>query len=231
MPRSHSFPAQQTETPLYILESSLTTQKLWHKTAGKRPKQPESERRYFENLWRSNFENSCIDSLKVFASPDKVSEKLEEKIEEKPYRKRRPSMDGEEEIVFKGKGAFSNSVSRAFIDHHFSTITLQLPRFKISKLFTGEIHASFLIVVAIGGVSFGVWKRHSDFKALAEKLQKISGSESEQFRNSILSWQCVMQRKQWFRSAMLIYLFIYSFYSNMSSYSHSSIIGVSTRTI
>ena len=55
-----SLPSPIAETPLYILESSLQTQRLWYETAGKRPKQPEKERQYFEKLWKSNFENSCV---------------------------------------------------------------------------------------------------------------------------------------------------------------------------
>ena len=181
--------------------------------------------------------------------------------------RRLPHVDEDEiEIMYKGKGPFSNSVSKAFVDHHFSTITLQMPRFKISKDKNGVVFASFLVVVALNGVTFGVWKRHTDFKNLAEKLsctttpdskdidtcsgdndyddnndkenndditescvevrngndnsfgedgKKRSGDEDddddshrnsnssvpndENFKNSLLSWQCLIYRKQWFR--------------------------------
>jgi hypothetical protein len=46
-----------------------------------------------------------------------------------------------------------------------------MPRFKISKFENGETHASFLVVVSLGGVTFGVWKRHSEFKTLAHKVK------------------------------------------------------------
>ena len=42
--RSLSLPTPLSETPLYVLESSLPSQRLWYETAGKRPKQPEKDR-------------------------------------------------------------------------------------------------------------------------------------------------------------------------------------------
>ena len=46
--RALSLPAPATIPPLYILESTLETQQLWYSTAGRRPKQPKSERDKFE---------------------------------------------------------------------------------------------------------------------------------------------------------------------------------------
>ena len=46
--RAMTLPAPVAEVPMYVLESSLETQQLWYKTAGRRPRQPSNEREYFE---------------------------------------------------------------------------------------------------------------------------------------------------------------------------------------
>lgn len=140
--RSLSLPTPLSETPLYVLESSLPSQRLWYETAGKRPKQPEKERKYFEQLWKQNFDKSDI----------KYENGVEMKKEESKvsYRKRTNSFDGDEETVYKGRGPFSNSVTKAFDHDSFSlTFSLQVPRFKILKLSNGEEHACFLVVISL----------------------------------------------------------------------------------
>lgn len=166
-PAKAALEAPVSTTPIYVLESSLSTQKLWYETAGRRPRQPENERRYYEQLWRDNFENS---SIKYDAKP----EEEEPKQSIPHHRKRSHSLDGEHDIIFKGKGSFSNSVSRSFIEDDFQTLTLQMPRFKIAKLENGELRASFLVVLNINGVTFGVWRHHSEFKLLADKVTEYS---------------------------------------------------------
>lgn len=53
------------EPPIYIIESSISTQKLWYMTAGKRPRQPEEERKEIEKLWMENFKASNVSYEKV----------------------------------------------------------------------------------------------------------------------------------------------------------------------
>ena len=82
-----------------------------------------------------------------------------------------------------------------------------MPRFKIARLVSGEIFASFLVVASVGGVTFGVWKRHTDFQELAEYLRRKNdevGCEGD-FKNSLLSWQCLLYRKQWYRCLDKVY--------------------------
>ena len=52
---------QTPETPEYVLEDSLASQALWHKTAGTRPAQPTHERKKFEEMWAQNFTASQVD--------------------------------------------------------------------------------------------------------------------------------------------------------------------------
>ena len=107
---------------LIILESTLATQQLWYLTAGLRPKQPPQEREYFENLWKRNFENSDVpDSITDI--PESMTNVIPKKVllrDEVPFKE----YDGE--ILFRGKGPFSNSVSKSFSDHDVAAMTLQV---------------------------------------------------------------------------------------------------------
>ena len=147
--RALSLPPPATAPPMYILESSLETQQLWHSTAGQRPKQPQQEREYFEKLWRRNFEISSVTykdnvipvekvttvpsssaassvmshmdlhSTVDLSKPD-VTLKIQVRDDEVPVKE----FDGE--ILFRGKGPFSNSVSKSFMDDDVNAMTLQV---------------------------------------------------------------------------------------------------------
>lgn len=47
--------------PTYVLEESLSSQKLWKNTAGNRPPQPLEERAFFEQMWAQNFARSHVE--------------------------------------------------------------------------------------------------------------------------------------------------------------------------
>ena len=113
--RALSLPAPATSPPIYVLESSIATQHLWYETAGRRPKQPEHEREYFERLWLKNFESSSVQYVDNIAAAQSKSR----------YDKIPPTeFDGE--ILIRGKGPFSNSVSKSFEGHEISSLTLQV---------------------------------------------------------------------------------------------------------
>jgi hypothetical protein len=46
--------------PPYVLEESLSSQKLWKHTAGQRPPQPVEERAFYEKMWSQNFARSQV---------------------------------------------------------------------------------------------------------------------------------------------------------------------------
>jgi hypothetical protein len=46
--------------PNYVLEESLSSQRLWKDTAGNRPPQPMEERAFFEKMWSQNFIRSQV---------------------------------------------------------------------------------------------------------------------------------------------------------------------------
>lgn len=47
--------------PTYVLEESLSSQRLWRYTAGQRPPQPVEERAFFEKMWAQNFARSQVE--------------------------------------------------------------------------------------------------------------------------------------------------------------------------
>lgn len=116
--RSLSLPAPATQPPIYVLESSIDTQHLWYATAGRRPRQPEHEREYFERLWTKNFEQS---NVKYGENPSTLmTPRQQENIP--------PSEFGGTEILFRGKGPFSNSVSKSFLDHEIASLNIQVKK-------------------------------------------------------------------------------------------------------
>jgi hypothetical protein len=79
-----------------------------------------------------------------------------------------------------------------------------VPKFRVVRTRDGDVHAEFLVVVSVNSrsaVTFGVWRRHSDFNALAMKVASmdLKSGRSNSFKNTLLSWQCLVHRKRWFR--------------------------------
>lgn len=121
------------------------------------------------------------------------------------------------------------------MNHCISCMTIQVPRFKVVRPLPSRpngsnllcpFHAQFLIVISLGSVPHGVWRRHSDFKELFNKVSKYMPSKFLSFtclilyyrrisqinrlhntpgpyhqiyKNTILSWECVLSRQRWFR--------------------------------
>jgi len=52
--------AMAVTAPTYVLEESLSTQRLWKDTAGQRPPQPVEERAFYEKMWQQNFARSQV---------------------------------------------------------------------------------------------------------------------------------------------------------------------------
>lgn len=52
--------AMAVTAPNYVLEESLSSQRLWKDTAGQRPPQPVEERAFFEKMWAQNFARSQV---------------------------------------------------------------------------------------------------------------------------------------------------------------------------
>lgn len=190
--RALSNPPPVTEAPSYILESNLETQQLWYVTAGQRPQQPKREREFYESVWQSNFQSSCVDYSR---SPQ-------------PSVDRVPKKEFPGEVIFRGESLFSNTVSKTFNDESIHSLTVQVPQFRVMETKQKEQYAEFLVLVSIGGpsvITFGVWKRHSEFEKLSTSLANSEYSSSV-FKNTLLSWQCMMQKKKWYKCLEKEYL-------------------------
>jgi len=189
-------PTPVCEPPMYVLESSLETQQLWYKTAGQRLPQPEEERAAMEKVWKENFASSQVKHSNVVSSSASISSK---------------ACDSGKNIIQRGESKISNSVSMSFSDKAVSSMTIQMPSYRVVR---GENHcmfAEYLIVITLGGrgtVPFGMWRRHSDFEQLARNIQDIVErmQELNDFRYTRLSWECVQRHKKWFRSLDAEYL-------------------------
>jgi len=185
-----SLQTPKSHPPSYILESSVETQYLWYSTAGQRPQQPLHEREYFEKLWENNFENSSVP-----VAPSGVK-KSSENLHDENLR-----VDINGEVMYRGRNPFSNAVSKSFERREISSMTLQVPNFRIVRDKFGKEYAEYLVVVSFtkqNPFTFGVWKRHSDFDKLANQVSYLSNL-SDAYNNSLLSWQCVLSRKRWYK--------------------------------
>lgn len=230
-----SLPPPASEPPIYILESNLETQQLWYLTAGKRPKQPRQEREYFEQQWQKNFEASKVhydEPIDTIAAPSLspynsehqtvennnpppqigLSKRSRTKIDDNTH-----SSEFNGEVIFKGISPFSHSVSKSFNDYHVSFMTVHIPCYRIFRSYaTKTLRAEFLVIISLGSptpVTFGVWRRHSDFDKLVKRLQALNlrSGEDKIFKNSLLSWDCVLQRKRWFQCLEKEYLTLKTF--------------------
>jgi hypothetical protein len=157
------------------------------------------------NLHRAaTLDNNNINNIMVAPSKKRMKPINIDKI---------PTTEIQGEILFRGRAPFSNAVSKSFLnDDLVSSMTLHMPFFRIVRgLKSQEIYAEYLMVVSLGStvpVTFGIWKRFSDFQQLAQQLihvNTISGVHND-YKNAVLSWQCVLQRKRWFKSLDKEYL-------------------------
>lgn len=193
-----SLPLPLSEPPTFVLEAPLPSQHLWYTTAGTRPQQPPEERQRFEQLWTENFVTSSIQFPESVLAPSTKGEQRAERLQSL-------RAEFQEEVRGRGEGPFSNAVSKSFMNHWISCMTIQVPRFKVVRPLgsTSSFHAQFLIVINLGSsVPHGVWRRHSDFKELfatVSRLNETPGKYHKVFKNTILSWECVLSRQRWFR--------------------------------
>lgn len=108
--RALSLPSPLTNPPLYVLEDSLEAQQLWYLTAGIRPRQPPEERQYFESLWKENFNQSNVPINSDSNTPEI----------------RQGSKEFNEDIMLRGRSHFSTTVSKGYLNHQLSFMTIQV---------------------------------------------------------------------------------------------------------
>jgi hypothetical protein len=177
--RSSTLPV---ETPAYMLEEKLPDQALWHITAGLRPTQPATERERFEELWKSNFSHSQVDYNKPLP-PSKSTSK--------------PT------VIFKGRSPYLARVTKSFSCAGCGSgaqFKLSVSSFRVvrSSSSGSDMHAEYLIVLEVGELTFGAWKRHTDFEKLARTIS-TGGALTAPFRNSRTAWAAVLRQKRFSR--------------------------------
>ena len=130
-----SLPLPKTNPPSYVLESRVETQHLWYETAGQRPQQPRHEREYFESIWKRNFENSGVDYPTSTKKPQDIDEDENLRVDVDDgviiNRGRGQSIHSYEcvgcvRLLNLFAGPFSISVSKSFLYHSISSVTLQV---------------------------------------------------------------------------------------------------------
>ena len=182
-----SLPSPHTAPPQYVLESSIEYQHLWYSTAGRRPKQPETEREYFHNLWKENFRNSEVN----YDDSDSPSSSKAEAIMQTAnaslthsYRhngaESKPSVDLETGItvLYTASHPNSYSVSKSFVYDELAAMSLSIPKFRVVQD-EDELYAEFLVEISVcaqgaaSAVLFGSWRRYSQFRALAKSIHDI----------------------------------------------------------
>ena len=182
--------------PPYVLTESLSSQHLWHQTAGKRPRQPSREREYFEAVWKEGMKNSEVDYT--------------QELPERPQAQKRRKF--KKKVLHRAPSPFGSAVSKSFKCEKcggISSIMVHIPKFQIAQI-GSEVFAEYLVVIGLGSVSLGVWRRFSEFNRLAAK---ISNSEKHrvQFHNALCSWKCLKNRQRWFRCLDRDYLILKTF--------------------
>ncbi|CAM9845553.1 unnamed protein product [Pylaiella littoralis] len=189
-------------TPPYILTESLSSQRLWRETAGKRPRQPSQERLFFEEQWAKNFSDSEVDYSEPLAESDAAAARKRARKRTAPHSK----------VHYRAASPFGSAVSKSFQCDNCGQITsimVHIPKFQILQQTGSDVHAEYLIVVGLGTVTLGVWRRFSEFQRLASKLAR--SSRRDQFHNALCSWRCLRERQRWFRCLDVDYLILKTF--------------------
>jgi len=117
-----------------------------------------------------------------------------------PYRSEPSTPAADVQLLMQADNIYGSAVTKSFycaICNRISNTVVRIPKFQIVKR-GGQTHAEFLVVVNIGSFTFGVWRRYSEFRELAESLA-VSKEKRGEFANSLFSWQCLNHRKRWFR--------------------------------
>ena len=122
--------------------------------------------------------------------------------------------DNDHEILYRGKAYISYVVTKSFPGSTVGAMAIHMPYYRICRTGSGHIYAQFLVVVSVGdhgAVTFGIWKRYSEFLQLARRVSEVNVKAGEMYKNTLLSWQCVLQRKRWIKSLDKEYLSVKCF--------------------
>eukprot|EP00429_Kryptoperidinium_foliaceum_P038916 CAMPEP_0176165842 /NCGR_PEP_ID=MMETSP0120_2-20121206/84820_1 /TAXON_ID=160619 /ORGANISM="Kryptoperidinium foliaceum, Strain CCMP 1326" /LENGTH=576 /DNA_ID=CAMNT_0017503373 /DNA_START=127 /DNA_END=1855 /DNA_ORIENTATION=- len=188
--------AMAVTAPNYVLEESLSSQRLWKDTAGQRPPQPVEERAFFEKMWAQNFARSQVEykmpvevltattpiSLNPFADGnfDTQDSQLSN------YNLSEGAGGGDSQkgdtltVLVKGDNVFGTTVSKSFARASdnggpisgVDTVNISIASYRVVESKKHGKYAQFLVIYREGSIrdTIGVWKRYSDFQELSRKV-------------------------------------------------------------
>ena len=84
------------------------------------------------------------------------------------------------------------------------------------------------VVARLGGATFGLWRRHSHFVALAAKIAATPDA-GVVYRNTLWSWRCLRRRQRLFRCLDRDYLAVKCFL--LERFLHDAVFESDTSTI
>ena len=134
-------------------------------------------------------------------------------------------VDGDLTVLIKGDNVFGTTVSKSFARHSHGgplvgvdTVNISVASFRVVERTGGKKYAQFLVVYREGSIrdTVGVWKRYSDFQALARKVAQANEGcaavmatvsplsvteepEIEHLPNAVTSWRLLKKRQRWYR--------------------------------
>eukprot|EP00619_Florenciella_sp_RCC1007_P006443 CAMPEP_0205910322 /NCGR_PEP_ID=MMETSP1325-20131115/4363_1 /ASSEMBLY_ACC=CAM_ASM_000708 /TAXON_ID=236786 /ORGANISM="Florenciella sp., Strain RCC1007" /LENGTH=408 /DNA_ID=CAMNT_0053276665 /DNA_START=77 /DNA_END=1303 /DNA_ORIENTATION=- len=176
------------QPPDHLMCESVSTQALWQVTGGTMTPGKEFGDGEFDGCG-AELDGSGSSSMEETENADSL-----------PFRSEPSTPSPDEELLMQADNIYGSAVTKSFycaICNRISNTVVRIPKFQIVKR-GGQTHAEFLVVVNIGSFTFGVWRRYSEFRELAESLA-VSKEKRSEFANSLFSWQCLNHRKRWFR--------------------------------
>ena len=85
---------------------------------------------------------------------------------------------------------------------------VRIPKYQVVRS-GSDTRAEYLVVARLGSVTFGLWRRYSDFQRLAAKIDH--DFDKGDYQNTLWSWRCLRRRQRWFRCLDADYLTIKCF--------------------
>lgn len=202
-------------TPEHILEESLVTQALWHSSVNRHRFGSDGEPKDGGDQQLPN--EFGLPAVRLPTAGDfttAAAAAVENVPDHDPHcgscsLKARVRRD---RVLYRARSPFGTSVTKTFECPHCGQSTplmVHIPKFQIVECHN-DVHAEFLVVVGLGDVTIGVWRRFSQFQLLADRLFSTTGAapqqpstphpaDADEFRMARFSWQCLKRRKRLFR--------------------------------
>lgn len=88
-----------------------------------------------------------------------------------------------------------------------NSITYGMRGFRIVQNWYGNQYAEYHVIVCSGSQSVARWRRYSEFKTLAKKIQHLNASTTTCYPNALKAWETLQQSKKFFLCLEVKYLY------------------------